>query len=601
MNGKDIFLGLKYVGPDLIEQAEFDSFSESTNRKRFRPLLIAALIALLLMLVGCAVAYVLNMQNMKIGNMTESQPVLADNDMDITGYRDVELQVLTLAGLKGSPNYLAAQEWYQFTERYDPNNEIYQQHFQDGTLLEYPPEFSGLPIYTQEMRNAMDNILEKYHLLPPGEPLQFRTLKKMCTALGIEKIQTTQNEVDIQISHGYCTGNGNFYLNIRFSLPESEDLQYYDTWGNLYWCRKDCFTPEYITIEDTNDWKEWNYTTAAGSNVLIFRSPSDWRGWIVCQREEAQMVLQLEVRKDLMSDNHTDYQYLTDRQIEMIADAIDFSIQPKKVTQEDVLNQEPYQPEQVQNSWKVELKDVQTDGYMVKVLLGITAPEGVDITHVEPDDNRSRYFDIYPGNRLEYFEPETGETNGYSWNWLPEDDGDGQDNTQDYVMTYNTVMMDESAPFADGTVWNLLIEDLMHNRWDSRKNDVVQSILTEGEWNFSIRFGSENGDYQKIDLLEKPITLPVITAWEMNGNEVKEVWETVEVSSIEIHPMSVHFISERGEVDYGWINAVMKDGTQIPLSAVNYNARCIYESTERIDLEQVDYLLMQDGTKIPAP
>ena len=67
MNGKDIFLGLKYVGEDLIEEAETSQLSvqanqKNTHRKIRRPLLIAALIALMLLLVGCAVVYVLKMQ-----------------------------------------------------------------------------------------------------------------------------------------------------------------------------------------------------------------------------------------------------------------------------------------------------------------------------------------------------------------------------------------------------------------------------------------------------------------------------------------------------------------------------------------------------------
>lgn len=601
MNGKNVFLGLKYVGEDLIEQAEFGTFSESARRRIVRPLLLAAVVALLLMLVGCAVVYVLSMQSMKIGSITESLPILSANDMDITGFRDVELQVLTLSGLKGSPNYKAAQEWHCFTESYDPYGEKYQELFQAGALEEYPAEFNGLPIYTQEMRETMDGILAKYNLLPPGELLNFRTLKQMCAALGIEKIQTAQNDVDIRISHGYCNSNGNFYLNMRFSLPESEELQYYDTWGNLYWCRKDCFTPEYTTIEDTNDWKEWNYTTAAGSEVLIFHSPSDWRGWIVCQREEAQMVLQLEVRKDMMSDDHADYQYLTDRQIELIADAVDFSIQPKKVSQEDVTIQLPDSANMPQNGWNVELKDVKTDGYMVKILLGITAPEDVDITHVEADDHDSPYYAIRPGFDLDFFFPEAGEKNGYSWIWVPEEDGDSLDNTQNIVMACNVTMMDQSAPFADGTVWELLIEDLIHEHWNSKKHDVEEIVLTEGQWDFSIRFGAENGDYRQIDLLTEPMTLPIISAWGMSGDEVKEIWGTNEVSNIEIHPMSVHFISEHGEVDYGWVNVVMQDGTCIPLDPINYNSRCVYEATEWIDLNQVDYLLLQDGTKIPVP
>lgn len=31
MNGKDIFLGLKYVGSDLIEKAEFSEFSSQAE------------------------------------------------------------------------------------------------------------------------------------------------------------------------------------------------------------------------------------------------------------------------------------------------------------------------------------------------------------------------------------------------------------------------------------------------------------------------------------------------------------------------------------------------------------------------------------------
>ena len=52
MNGKDMFLGLKYVGDDLIEKAEYGQFPTkaeltATQKKRMsirRPFLIAAII-----------------------------------------------------------------------------------------------------------------------------------------------------------------------------------------------------------------------------------------------------------------------------------------------------------------------------------------------------------------------------------------------------------------------------------------------------------------------------------------------------------------------------------------------------------------------------
>lgn len=59
MNGKDIFLGLKYVGDDLVEEAEYGRFSMNIDNhgktKIRRPFFLAALIALLLLLVGCAI------------------------------------------------------------------------------------------------------------------------------------------------------------------------------------------------------------------------------------------------------------------------------------------------------------------------------------------------------------------------------------------------------------------------------------------------------------------------------------------------------------------------------------------------------------------
>lgn len=66
MNGKDIFLGLKHIGADLVEEAEYGTFSnraENDTEKKSRhavrrPLLIAAVIAMMLLLVGCAVVYV---------------------------------------------------------------------------------------------------------------------------------------------------------------------------------------------------------------------------------------------------------------------------------------------------------------------------------------------------------------------------------------------------------------------------------------------------------------------------------------------------------------------------------------------------------------
>ena len=110
MNGKDILLGLKYVGDDLIEKAEYGQFPAragktekkgNSRRSIRRPLLIAAVITTMLLLVGCAVAYVLSIQNMKVGDDHYVTPVF-DEYNEYQGDVTIPRQILTLAGIKGT-------------------------------------------------------------------------------------------------------------------------------------------------------------------------------------------------------------------------------------------------------------------------------------------------------------------------------------------------------------------------------------------------------------------------------------------------------------------------------------------------------------------
>ena len=313
MNGKDICLGLKYVSEDFIQEAETDRFPAQANQEKTytkirRPLLIAALITLMLLLVGCAVAYVLSIQSLKLGQQEVSRPVISEDGNRILSYENVNEQILTLNGLKGSPGYQAALEWYQFRKEYD---------LQETGTSEVPAEYSAYQLYSQETREKLDSILTKYSLKPVGEELHFRTVKNMCVALGIEKVQEAKNAVDTKVDSGVCWENGNFCLRLRLVLPEMADDEIHDTWGILRWNRKDCFSEDLITIEDTGDWQEWNHTTPSGSKVLIIRSPSDCRGWILCDRGEAMMSLQLESRRDVGYNEggkaHLEYFCLTEQ------------------------------------------------------------------------------------------------------------------------------------------------------------------------------------------------------------------------------------------------------------------------------------------------
>ena len=93
-----------------------------THKKRVpsrRLFLIAAIIALMLLLVGCAVIYMLSMQNIKLGEQQEVYDIFSDDGSEYLGQETVTEQVLTLAGIKGTPGYQAALEWFEFKQTYD--------------------------------------------------------------------------------------------------------------------------------------------------------------------------------------------------------------------------------------------------------------------------------------------------------------------------------------------------------------------------------------------------------------------------------------------------------------------------------------------------
>ena len=142
MNGKDIVNGLQYVGDDLIELAESGHFSAEgqgagkPRRRIRRPLLAAALIALLLLLAGCSVAYavyVLKMGSVKIGTGTAQRDYSLVDGVYVKDPHTVDTTTLTLAGLESSNAYKACADYYAFNAEYRANGE---QMGGEGTLPE---------------------------------------------------------------------------------------------------------------------------------------------------------------------------------------------------------------------------------------------------------------------------------------------------------------------------------------------------------------------------------------------------------------------------------------------------------------------------------
>ena len=247
----------------------------------------------------------------------------------------------------------------------------------------------------------------------------------------------------------------------------------------------------------------------------------------------------------------------------------------------------------------MKLKSVETDGWVARIVLSITAPEGTVISRNTAPGFEGEHLGIGPTN-LDNWGPKTGRETSSSGGWNAEEDGDGLDNTQDLIMEARYTMEDGSAPFASGKTWSIHFEDLVSSYWDGSKSQFVEETLATGEWAFEITFGEANGDYREVELLTEPVTAGVSVGWKPDGTDVTE---DVTIHSVKLRKFSLTISHDGPEhADFSYINgprllAVMKDGSELEFSY----ATGTYQVYGQIDFDQLDYIQLPDGTRIPGP
>lgn len=607
MNGKDLLEVLGDIDPRYYDEAENDTIVTARRPSVRRTLLIAAVVALMLLLVGCAVAYVMNMQEIRIGEQQTYRDVFAyDPDtgeaVEYLGQETVTEQVLTLAGLKGSPNYQAAMEWFEFKQEYDPDHSIATELQSSGNVPEFPAEYESYNIYSQEMKDKLDEIVEKYDLNLIGSIVPFRTEELTCKALGLEDIVAPGNDSTMVIDFAAYQECGN--LNMDFDMIMSNGD---NTRCHIFYMRKDAFTEDVISLSEIETWKEWNYTTAPGANVLIFRSPADWRGYMFCDMPNYTVTLQFEFVHEVYSSDETgnvtvEKTEMTDQQIERLADAIDFSIEPELVDGWEELENQAAGSGEVINGYSIELKSVESDGNNAFITLGITAPEGVNLMECEGYPIMLKH-----SNRWGFFEPVSEVSGNVSGGYGFEDDGDGKDNTRNCVLEYTAgsqQLRDGEKPFASGNVWNIYWQDIYGSYWDEEKNEDVDFPLVEGTWSFEVVF--ENVMIEELELVQEPVPSRAAYGWDMQGNDI---YADTLITSFILRPRSAMIVCDLEDVAPDFVTegdhcfyVVMKDGSRITLYANSsgFGIQTLQPETA-IDLDQVDYVLMADGTKLTVP
>lgn len=288
-----------------------------TEKKRTpakRIWLIAAVITALAILAGC-VAYVLNLQDL----------VLFEGSYENGEAGETEPRtVISLQGPAGSKAYMAAKEWLEWKASYDPEKKLYSEEARAA----FPEEYQPYVVYTQEMKDKLDEICDKYDIELMGRPYYDTDNAYVLEALQIDGICRKDSPAQTEEHIRYIYRNGSFAANCAITLDE-------ELWPEPllvdYTCYyKDAFHEVVLSVADFEEYEQWNYTATDGKGMLlalgrekalIFAQNGDWFFAVTHIDTKAGNVLDGEIT-------------MSKEVLETIANAFDFKTQPKAPREE---------------------------------------------------------------------------------------------------------------------------------------------------------------------------------------------------------------------------------------------------------------------------
>ena len=287
--------------------------------------LIAALVAVMLLLVGCTVVYVFRMQDLKVGEDSNTKYYNGQNQrIEPT---EVNRTVITLHGLEGSATYRAAREWYAFREEYD------KRPYEERVPLDAVPEaYQAYNAYTQELVDKIDEICKKYglKLLGPSVTVQQWESERFQELLGFEGILVKDSSAKILSLSGYCYQGGNFKAEFSMRMPQAEGQWPHKMLNTMYYSKPDYFDDVYSYIEDMEQCTQWEYTTASGNRVLIMVAADGYGARVFCNRKDALISARIEnycnKKYSPGTNSYEETEFMSKVQLEQVVDQIDFSL-----------------------------------------------------------------------------------------------------------------------------------------------------------------------------------------------------------------------------------------------------------------------------------
>lgn len=337
--------------------------------------LIAAIIALILLLVGCAIVYVLSLQDLKIGENTVTEPEHYGANWVVIEAKEKTYEVLSVQGFADSPNQQAVKEYRDYLDSI--NRDTVTDEEKAAKRLEIAEKYSlkllseGIFIHYLQGDALPDNL----------------QLSNFCMEAPYAQMRYISGRF-------HCEGNFLIHLNIEpidglldWPYLISADYRYYE---------KEYFVYDYISVEHLDSFEEWEYTMPDGKPALLALGKED--ALIIAERENGTFCVNFDAR--------TGIDTISKETLEKIADLFDFSYVPYLTNEEmQAIERSLQQVEELQHQqslaqqaqWEASLKKEGFAGWVRQTLEGKSYDEVVDLGYAFYDIDGNGIDDLLIG------------------------------------------------------------------------------------------------------------------------------------------------------------------------------------------------------------
>lgn len=335
MKAFELLKALNAVRDSYVVSAE--EFRQGGHRRARlsinRVWLIAAVVALMLLLVGCTIVYVLRMQDMKVGEYSFYLPTYYDEEGNVIPVETQEpITQLSVQGV----NMEALAEWLAFTNTYDQDGSIAlaaDKATKEGSAdspWNFPDNYHlTYGCYSQEMVEKLDEIVAKYDLKLLSEYIIFNwwESRALLDSLSIDGL--LYDDSGAEYWDGDLHLEGTFGITVCLTL-DMDGWSWERGCADYRYSLKDYFDPATDSMMESRDYTQWDYTRKDGKSVLLVLNEGTAR--IYADLPEAFISISLDpvIRVD------GEEVPMTQAALEQLAELFDLDVKPLPTTMETV-------------------------------------------------------------------------------------------------------------------------------------------------------------------------------------------------------------------------------------------------------------------------